>query len=679
MKQETKTYKFQQKLKHGNDQLFRVLLITVITASLAALPVIFDSFVTPKMFVVSLGLIYISLVLVRKRYYELNSFSSLEKILIYLYVIGLTISTFASGIPFQRAFLGQFGRGNGFGYYLLTLLILVVTFGLWKAHHDSLISEFLKRFSWVIAIYAVLQSWGIDIAQIDTTKSRILLTLGNSNFSGGLLSIFFTYNILLISKSKSKKIVDILLITILLYATFLTGAVQGIIIVFLSLICAFNILLTHQFPKITKKLIYLQLFVLIITITLTFFSRGPLFSLINRPTLKVRMEYWKIGLKMLRDNLLFGVGPDSFYDNSAQYMAPGSIELITYTRIDAAHNWFINLAANFGIITLLPILLLFFMILFKGIVFVFSTKDIKPEHLAIIVTYIALIVDSMVSIEQPGLGIWLYFFAGLSISIISLNRYDPAPEKPKFYSSRNFVIGVILIASLSSSTLYAGRIISDYQLRSNIRVVLIGQADSNIGKQLVAKANNLRSEPEYSSKALDVLARIGDAGGLDQVSRESLDYYPESIQSLLMRQEVLRVLNKNQERCEVSKKIISNTPWSLDQIGPMLYCANDMQKLNVLASILERSEPFLLKKINSVSTTHTFEQLTLQTALAYTHLAANRYALFIQKRSLVNNLNLKWSAEIEIGKNMGATLSPSGEKLVQDQQLEILLTNLQKF
>ena len=36
-------------------------------------------------------------------------------------------------------------------------------------------------------------------------------------------------------------------------------------------------------------------------------------------------------------------------------------------------------------------------------------------------------------------------------------------------------------------------------------------------------------------------------------------------------------------------------------------------------------------------------------------------------------------SEIEIGKNMGATLSPSGEKLVQDEQLEILVTNLQKF
>jgi len=655
------------------------ILLTVTISSLAVLPVIFDSFITPKMLITSIGLFLVCIFLIRNRSHALNSFGLLERVLILLYISGLTFATFSSKIPLQRAFLGQFGRGNGYGYYILTIFVLIVTFWLWERQHDGLIIFTLKKFSWIIAVYALFQSWGIDIAQIDTTKSKILLTLGNSNFSGGLLSVFFTYNILLASKSKSKKISDILLISLLLYTTFLTGAIQGLVIIFLASILSFNILVRYKYPKNYKNLMYLQFFFLFTSIVFAFINQGPLYSLINRPTFKIRIEYWKIGLKMLHDHLLFGVGPDSFYNYSAQYMAPGSIDILTYTRIDAAHNWFINLAANFGLITLLPILLLFLTTSVRSIALVFATKEIKPEHFAIIMTYLALIVDAMVSIEQPGLGIWLYFFAGLNIAIFLHYKVRPTLKGKIPYISRNLFITLILVGSLFLSTLYIGRVYNDFILRNRIREVLIGKVDLNTAKQIAASANVLSSEPEYASKALDVLARIGDANGLENVSRASLEYYPQSIQSLLMRQEVLRVFKKDKERCQVAEKIIANTPWALDEIEPMLFCASDMNKLKTLSSLLERSQPFLLKKINSVSPTHTSELLKFQTALAYIYLVENKQTLFIRQISLIKALNLKWKTEIEFGKANGATLSPSGEPLLQEYQIEILITNLQNF
>lgn len=202
---------------------------------------------------------------------------------------------------------------------------MVSAFLVYRESSNSFISKILRNFSWIIGLYAISQSGGIDIAQIDTTKSRVLLTLGNSNFSGGLLLVFFTYNIVLITKNNSKKLIDWFLVLILLYATIQTGAVQGLLIVLVSAIISMNLLVKLNFPKIFKKIIALQVLIYLSTIYFGLLGLGPVAEILNRPTLRIRFQYWKIGLQMIRDNLLFGVGPHTFYDRSAVYMAPGTI------------------------------------------------------------------------------------------------------------------------------------------------------------------------------------------------------------------------------------------------------------------------------------------------------------------------------------------------------------------
>lgn len=590
----------EQKSIWKNDKPIYLLLFTVSIASLSAIPIIFDSFTTPKMATAFIGVSIVSFALLRNVAYKLNALGRLEILLLMLYIFAMSVATYVSDIPFERAFLGQFGRGNGYGYYFLTILIFIATFSFWKKSNDHFISFVLQKFSWVISIYAILQSWGIDFAQIDTTKSRILLTLGNSNFSGGLLSIFFTYNIILIAKSKSYKVDQILLVSTLFYATVITGAVQGIIIALSAVLISLNIAVKNYSLKTFRRFKYLQIIGSLLIVMLMFFGRGPLQLLLNRPTLRIRFEYWKIGLKMLQDNLYFGVGPDAFYDYSSEYMAPGTIEVITYTRIDAAHNWFINLGANFGILTLIPILLLFSLITIKSFQFI-SSKEVTPQFMASFIAFLMLLLDALFSIEQPGLGIWLYFFAGLTLAMIPKKFENENSHVEQNILTRNILLTGILIASLLSSSFYLYRINHDLQLRSQIRNFMVGNLDSQIGPDIVASSLKLQAEPEYANEAIKVLAKMGNASGLDNVSKAVYDYNTNSIQSLLIRQEILRVLNRSNEACPIVEKLVERIPWDLSIWEAFLLCQKELNKNDFNGELAKLTLPFILLKIETIN------------------------------------------------------------------------------
>ena len=68
-----------------------------------------------------------------------------------------------------------------------------------------LILKILTKFSWFLSIYAVCQSLGIDIAKLDTKGlSPVVLTYGNSNFAGGMLSVLFGYHFTYFMQTRKK-------------------------------------------------------------------------------------------------------------------------------------------------------------------------------------------------------------------------------------------------------------------------------------------------------------------------------------------------------------------------------------------------------------------------------------------------------------------------------------------
>jgi hypothetical protein len=121
-----------------------------------------------------------------------------------LFVISIVLSWFQSDVPLIRGLFRQFGRSNGLLYYSFAITILVIALKTFKPQSGLKMHELITILPWIMCVYAGLQQIGIDIAKLDTRGiSPVVLTFGNSNFAGGMLSVLFAYHFTYFVVSKS--------------------------------------------------------------------------------------------------------------------------------------------------------------------------------------------------------------------------------------------------------------------------------------------------------------------------------------------------------------------------------------------------------------------------------------------------------------------------------------------
>ena len=104
--------------------LFNQLLLVVIIATVTTVPFIFDSFTVSKLFVLAIGLTFISIRLYLDKGPSLNQKIPMAlSALICLLLLSIFVSWLVSDVPITRGLIGQFGRGNGVLYYFFVIIV----------------------------------------------------------------------------------------------------------------------------------------------------------------------------------------------------------------------------------------------------------------------------------------------------------------------------------------------------------------------------------------------------------------------------------------------------------------------------------------------------------------------------------------------------------------------------
>jgi hypothetical protein len=476
---------------------------------------------------------------------------------------------------------GQFGRGNGLFYYFFAILIFTFSVLTYKAKNEERAHQLITYLSWFMVIYATLQQMGIDIAKLDTRGiSPVVLTFGNSNFAGGMLSVLFAYHFTYVVIKKKLSPGKISLVIALAVSSTFPAAVQGYLIILFSILVGISFLIARKFksPWVNPAL-QVGWVAGILLVVLSLFGKSIFSGVFARVSFQARIEYWTISLKVMRDNLLFGVGPDKLYDVTSIYMSPGSLKTITTTRMDNAHNFYLNLGANYGLISMIFLLAI---LLYSFLACVHNFKDLETMNAVAVATsvaFIAMFIDGLVSLEQPGLGIWLYLFAGMAVAAAK-SSFDPSIPysdlSPQDNSKKNvaakLMAGIGMTALVLCALTIGNRVIFDGKLRSDVQTVLLNQGTDETLVNIESSAIRLASEPEYIIQSLKPLAEIGDARKLDAISEASYNYYPLSIQASLIRADVLRALGRDAESCLLREPLLLNTPWDFNQLQSFLTC-----------------------------------------------------------------------------------------------------------
>lgn len=555
---------------------FNQLLIVVIVATLTTFPFIFDSFTVSKLFVLAVGLTYVSV-----RLLGTKSLVSTRKLPIFLscivalFVFTLFISWWRSDVPLLRGLFGQFGRGNGLFYYFFVILVFVFAVKTFKSTSALKMHRYITWLSWFMVSYATLQRVGIDIAKLETRDlSPVVLTFGNSNFAGAMLSVLFAYHFTYSILKKLFGVYQTALLLALIATTTFTAAVQGYLIIAIAIFLGASIYFTQRLRSIWVLRGVLAVWGLgFIVVILGVFGKFIFAGIFSKNSFQIRVEYWKVTLSIIKDFPLFGIGPDKLYDVTANYMSPGSSKIITSTRLDNAHNWFLNLAANYGLISLLFLSLILGYIFYRMVFLFRNLSNSNPIPIAASVGFVAMFIDGLVSLEQPGLGVWMYILGGVTVG--STFEVESLGENPQSTNSKivtkTLSICCLIILSVSSFII-GNRVFIDGILRSNIQTALLNQGTQETFSNIESFAIRLKEEPEYSVQALKPLAAIGDGAKLDSITKAIYSFNPKSIQATLIRADVLKALNRELESCPLRSAIVANTPWDQLQVENYIWC-----------------------------------------------------------------------------------------------------------
>jgi hypothetical protein len=144
-------------------------------------------------------------------------------------------------------------------------------------------------------------------------------------------------------------------------------------------------------------------------------NSGPLADLLYKSSLQARGFYWRAAVNMMIERPFFGVGLDGFGNWYRRARTQTAVETSSAVSSDTAHNIPLDIGSGGGI----PLLVLYLAILGLAlnaiIKIIRRSQDFDPIFASIVAAWVAYQAQSLISINQLGLGVWGWSLTGLLI------------------------------------------------------------------------------------------------------------------------------------------------------------------------------------------------------------------------------------------------------------------------
>jgi hypothetical protein len=204
---------------------------------------------------------------------------------------------------------------------------------------------------------------------------------------------------------------------------YLADALQGLLVAAFGITFTMYLYLRIRFQKQLLPNLYLtSLFVVGVVAVLGMLQRGPLSSLLYKPSVSFRGDYWKTGISMGESNPIIGVGIDSYglyyrtFRSLKSTISPG-----VDTTTDAAHNVIIDVFAGSGFFALAAYLFINVYVLVQALKYVKRSKQFDPLFVSLFIAWAGYQLQSVISINQLGLAIWGWTLGGAIIGYSRLH------------------------------------------------------------------------------------------------------------------------------------------------------------------------------------------------------------------------------------------------------------------
>jgi O-antigen ligase len=332
------------------------------------------------------------------------------------------------------------------------ILYFIVVNNVHGKHQINRLLTLLLIISSLLSIYGIFQYQGIDFAfwKGNIARFRVFGLFGNVNYFAEYLIVPLPLAISLFLACQNRRHKILLLVGILamggsLVLTFTRGSYLAIGI---SSIFMFLLYLASQGKSFIKehKKIFILILSLIILVTFLFTVPNPLnksgtviskiksrisiAQLVQDRSIKRRIATWKFTAMIIKDYPILGSGLGTFKYNSLNYQAKFFEQgenryLYPYGIADKAHNEYLQLGAELGILGLGIFFWIIIIYFNYGIKLLKRTKDRYSQGILIGLMggIIAVLVDAIFSfpLHLPATLVLFWLFIGL---IVSLNHCE---------------------------------------------------------------------------------------------------------------------------------------------------------------------------------------------------------------------------------------------------------------
>ncbi|CAN2231181.1 O-antigen ligase family protein [Candidatus Planktophila dulcis] len=344
----------------------------------------------------------------------------LALLLVCLFMFSMSFALFSSDSPVTQNLYGSYGRNNGFLTYLFLASIFLSALVLRRSSNFEYVIKGLL-FAGIINIAYCL--WVImfgDFVGWSNPYGNILGTLGNPNFIGSFLGIFFAAYLAFALKSSAPKMMRYSLLAVLPVTAFEiydSHAIQGRVVAALGVGILGFLLIRSRFGNGPILGYLLVSFVVGLFALLGALQIGPLTSYIYKTSVSLRGQYWLAGWNTGESHPITGVGMDSFGDWYRRSRDLRAIELPgVNTVVNAAHNVPLDMFAFGGWPLLLTYLSIMGLAAFAAIKLIIRTKAYDPILAVLVTAWVGYQVQSIISINQIGLAVWGWLLSGLLIA-----------------------------------------------------------------------------------------------------------------------------------------------------------------------------------------------------------------------------------------------------------------------
>ena len=526
--------------------------------------------------------------------------------LIGLFATGLLISTLATDVKYT-AIYGEYHRNNGFLSYLAMVILMlssVLVFNLKSAHRYF---EFYGITGIVLAFYGILQGLGADPVGWKIDYNPFITTLGNPNFTSGLLGLSSIAILYLILDAKNRTFQALYAVGLItnLYILWRSGSIQGVF----GFAIGTAVIVLVKLWLINKRYGQIGLVLAFISGTpfaLAVLNIGPLANKLYQSTLQNRLDYWNAAIGMFKDHPFSGVGIDRFGEYYRQYAVQNQVVQGQIT--DNAHSVYLQLLATGGLSLFIPYFLLILFITTLGLksVIKFQGED-KLKVGAVFGIWLGTVTVNIVTIDNLGVGVWFWVTGGVLVAVSSTHFQSESfsqsqkdkPSKGKSTKSANpesifpntyvasFILAILALVMLlpalgKSSMLYNfKKNASSYTTQTYVPALVSESKGSSNDPQYLIQLANLALTQNASNEAFVMIDQINEV--------DSRSYYGNYFAAF-----ALEALNRRSEAIKYRERLKELDPWnnaSLIELIKDYLSVGDTGSANEIAALIKQNYP----------------------------------------------------------------------------------------